>query len=91
MGRVEAFNRLHQADIAFLDQIGQRQAIPDITASNMRHEAQMSHDQPLSCFQIIAQPQPLGQFLLFFGAQHRRLVDRLEITVQTVHRRRQVR
>ena len=56
VGRVEALDRLHQADVAFLNQIGQRQAVTDVTTGDVRHEAQVRHDQPLSRFQIVAQP-----------------------------------
>ena len=36
---VEAFDRLHQADIAFLNQVGLGQAVAGVAARNMHHEA----------------------------------------------------
>jgi len=50
----------------------------------------MGHDQALRSIQIVAQPQLLGQFLLFFGAQHRYPVDGLDVAIQTAHQDRQM-
>src|SRR3546814_11950436 len=38
---VEALDRLHQADIAFLDQVAHAQAVALITARYVHHKAQM--------------------------------------------------
>jgi hypothetical protein len=39
--RVEALDGLHQADIAFLDQVAVRQPIAQVLAGNRDHEAQV--------------------------------------------------
>jgi len=44
-GRVEALHRLHQADVAFLDQVGLRQAVALVATGDMHHEAQVRQHQ----------------------------------------------
>ena len=45
--RVEALDRLHQADVAFLDQVAHRQAVADVAARDVHHEAQVrQHELP---------------------------------------------
>lgn len=43
--RIKTFHRFHQAHVAFLNQIGLRQAVTGITTGNMDHEAQMRKNQ----------------------------------------------
>jgi hypothetical protein len=44
--RVEAFDRLHQPDIAFRDHFGDRQAIAAVAHGNFRYEPQMAGEGP---------------------------------------------
>ena len=64
----KAFHRFHQADIAFLNQIGLVQTIAVVTACNRHHHAQMGQNQFFGRFQITGH-MALGQIVLFFGTQ----------------------
>ena len=66
--RIETLDRFHQANVAFLDQIAQRQAVTQIAARDMHHKAQVRHDQALRRFQVVAQLQTPSQILFFLGA-----------------------
>ena len=43
--RVEALHGLHQADVAFLDQVGVRQAVAEVAAGDRDHQAQVREHQ----------------------------------------------
>ena len=44
---VEELDGTHQADVAFLDQVEQRQALALVLAGHGHHEAKVGHDEPL--------------------------------------------
>ena len=48
LGRVKPLHRLHQADVAFVDQIQQRQAEVLIVAGDLDHQAQIGLDHLLA-------------------------------------------
>ena len=50
---IEAFYRLHQADIAFLNQIRVGQAVAQIMAGDRYDETQMGRDQKMRSLQIV--------------------------------------
>jgi hypothetical protein len=79
--RVETLDGLHQADIAFLDQVGVRQAIAQVAARDRHHQAQVRQHQLLRGVQVVRFPQALGQRDLFLVGQHRQAVDRRNIRV----------
>ena len=83
---VEALDGLHQADIAFLDQIGLWQTIAAVTARDLDHKAQMRHDQPARGLQVIIGAEAPRQPLLFFQRQDRRLIDGRDIGLKRTRR-----
>ncbi len=64
--RVEALDRLHQADVAFLDQVGLGQTIAGIAAGDVDDESQVGKNHLASGFEVLMVEQALGQiaFLL---------------------------
>ena len=48
LGRVEALDGLHQADVAFADQVQQRQADAFVVAGDLHHQAQVGLDHLLA-------------------------------------------
>ena len=79
--RVETLDRLHQADVTFLDQVRLLQAIAAVAARDMHDEAQVRHDESTGRLQMILFMQPQGQLMLFFGSKHSDTVHRLNIAV----------
>ena len=84
--RVEALDRLHQADVAFLHQIGLRQAIAGVALGHVNDKTQMRHDQLTGSLEIATLLQTHRQFTLFLRAQHGDRVDGLDIAFQTTLR-----
>jgi len=89
LGGVETFDGLHQADVAFLDQVTQGQAITGVTAGDVHHEAQVGEHQITGGVQIFVEVQPLGQLTFFVDAEHGHAVHRADIGIQVVTRDRQ--
>ena len=79
---LEAFDRFHQADIAFLDQVGLVEAVAVVAAGDGNHHAQMRENQFFRRFQI-AVLLALGQRGFFFGAEHRDAVYGVDVLIQT--------
>ena len=76
--RIEAFHGLHQADVALLNQVAQRQAIADIPARYVHHETQMRQHQRAGGLDIVVLFITLGQRALLLGAQHAGTIDGLD-------------
>src|SRR4051812_49421877 len=73
---VKLVSRFHQADIAFLDQVEQRQATPDIPAGYTYHEAQVSLHEPLLGVRALIYGYPaLAAFFLKFRLRDRVIFD----------------
>jgi hypothetical protein len=79
---LEAFDRLHQADIAFRDHLGDRQPIAAIAHGNLGHQPQMAGDELVRRVAVAMLPPALGQHVFILRFQHREPPDFLEITGQ---------
>ena len=79
--RVEALHRLHQADVAFLDQVSVRQAVAEVVAGHGNHQAKVGHDQPAGGVEVIAFAIRAREAQLFLRGQHRHPIDRLDVGV----------
>ncbi len=77
--RFEAFHRLHQADVAFLDQVGVRQPVTQVAACNRNHQPQVGEHQLARRLQVVVLTQPQRERVLAFRAEQRHAVDRLDI------------
>jgi hypothetical protein len=86
MFRIEALDRLHQADVAFLDQVGDAQAIAGIAARDVHHEAQVRHDQLACSFEVGVVAEATCQLLLVFHGKHGNLVHGANVRVKATDR-----
>ena len=84
--RVEALDGLHQAHVAFLDQVAVRQAITQVLAGNRDDQAQVRHHQPSGGFQVVVVAQAARRFLLVLQGEQRHAVDRRDVGVQVAQR-----
>ena len=75
-------DRLHQADIAFLYQVAQRQAVTGIPFRHVNNEAKVCQHHAARSFQLTVFTVTAGQIALFFQGQHRNLVDLLDVRIQ---------
>ncbi len=79
---LEAFHRLHQADIAFRDQFREGKAVAAIPHRDLGNETQMAGHQPMGCIDVIMLAPALGEHVLLVGIQHREAANLLEITAE---------
>ena len=80
---IEALHRLHHADIALGDELGQRQAVAAIAHRDLGDEAQMAGDQPVRRLGVVMLAPALGEHVFLLRLQHRELADLLEIARKT--------
>ena len=80
--RVEALDRLHQADIAFLHQIADGQPIAEIAAGDVRNEAQVREHQGACGLDIGIIAETARERLLVFARQHGDARHAFEIGVE---------
>ena len=78
---------LHQADIAFGDDFGHRQAVIAIAHGDFRNKAQMAGDELVGGFDVLFFLPALSEFALLFGSQHREGAQRGEVAREAVFRR----
>ena len=87
--RIVALDRLHQADIAFLDQVGELQAVTEITARDVHDVTQVRHDQGLRGVEVFLVAQLAGQTRFVLRRQDRNLIDGADIGVEAAGQRYQ--
>ena len=89
-GGVEAANRLHQADITLLNEVGMGQAVAAVAAGNVGDETQMGHHQLTGRIHVSRLAIGDGKCLLILFAEYRDLVNcmgvRLDAAYREVHR-----
>ncbi len=78
---IEALDRLHQADIAFLDQVRMRQAITEVAARNRHDQAQVRQHQRLRGGEVVIVAQAARQRHFFLVTQHRQTIDGRNIRI----------
>jgi hypothetical protein len=84
---VEALDGLHQADIAFLDQVALRQAVAEVLARDGNHQAQVRQHQATGAGEVAAVAQ-LARSLGFLGLrQQRNAVHGRNVGVEVADRR----
>ena len=59
--RIEAFDRLHHPDIAFADQLTDRQAVAAVAHGYFCHEAQMGGDKLVCSLHILGVAPTMGE------------------------------
>ena len=79
----EPLHRLHQADIAFRDDLGDRQAVAAIAHGDLGHEPEMAGDKVMCRVAIVMLAPALGEHVFLLGFQHRELADFGQVTGKT--------
>jgi hypothetical protein len=85
--RIEPPHRLHHADIAFRDQLGNRQAVTAIPHRDLGDEPQMRVDELMSGLLVTMVTPGASQPLFLLVGQHGIFADFLHIARQTAIRR----
>jgi len=80
--RIKALDRLHQADIAFLDQVRMGQAVTQVAPGDGNDQAQMGKYQLPGRIQVVVIPKTLGQRQFLFLPQYWEALGGLNISVQ---------
>jgi len=78
---VKSLDRLHEADVALLDQIGLRQAIAQVLPGNGHHQTQVGEDQLPGGIQVVLIPQAFGAVLLLLQREQGKAVDRGDVSI----------
>ncbi len=80
--RVEAPDRLHQADVALLNQVGLRQAIAEIIPAHGDDEPQVRQHELACGIEVVIALEPSAERGFLFGSQQRKAIHRLDVMVQ---------
>jgi len=78
---VEALDGADEADVAFLDEVGERQAAVHIVLGDRDDQAQVGADHPVLCGRVVVVDDAPTEILLLLGIQQGDLVDLLQIEV----------
>ncbi|MNS86575.1 hypothetical protein D3C72_1204830 [compost metagenome] len=89
--RVEALHGLHQADVAFLDQVSLSQAVAGIATGDMYDKTQVGEHHLPSRPQILLIVETLGQFTLLLRRQQWNAVDGVHVGFQVRTRNQRIR
>ena len=85
---VEALDRLHEPDAAFLDEVRLRQAVAGVSAGDPGDEAKVREDQAPGRVEIFVVAILLGEMPLLVFGEHGDGVHRLEVRLEAASRRR---
>ena len=76
---LETLHRLHQAHIAFRDDLGDRQAVAAIAHRDLGDEAEMAGDEPVRRIAVAMLTPALGEHVLLLRLQHREPPDFFQV------------
>ena len=79
---VEALHGLHQADVAFLDQVAVRQAVAEVLARDRDDQAQVRDDQATGGGEVAVVAQAAGELGLLLLGQKGDAVDGTDVGVE---------
>ncbi len=79
---VEFLHPLHQADIAFADQLADRQAIAAIAHGDLGHEPQVAGDELRRGFIVAMFLETLGEHELLLGREQREFANFGQVAVE---------
>src|SRR6185312_573338 len=80
---IETLDGLHQADVAFLDQVGHLQAVAGITARDVHHETQVRHHQLARRIEVFLVAVAVREIPFFLDGQHRNAMHRADVRIET--------
>ena len=81
---LELLDALHQADVAFGNEVADRQAVAAIAHGDLGHEPQVAGDQLRRGFGILVLGIALGEHVFLLGRQHGEFLDLGEIAVEAL-------
>ena len=76
-----AFDGFHQADVAFLDEVGLVEAVAVVAAGDGDDDAQVGQDELFGGFDVAAY-FAFGEVVFFFGGEHGDAVDGVDVLFQ---------
>src|SRR5690606_27494324 len=79
---LEAFNGLHEADIALRNHFTDRKAIAAITHGDLCHEPEVAGDELVGGIRVAVLAPALGKHELLIGFQHRKAPDLVEVVAE---------
>ena len=85
-GRIEALDRLHQADVSFLDQVADRQAIAHVAARDVHDEAQVREHEVARRVEVLVFVESTGEGEFLLAAEHRNRRYALDISLEASER-----
>ena len=77
---LEPLHRLHQADIALRDDLGNGQSVAAIAHGYLGHEPEMAGDEVMCGVAIVMLAPALGEHVFLLGFQHRKFTDLGEVS-----------
>ena len=83
---IETAHGLHEADVAFLDQVGLRQPIAQVLAADGDDQPQMRQDEVLRGVEVVVAHQAAAELDLLLGGEQRKAIHRLDVLVQAPQR-----
>jgi len=84
--RIEALDGLHEADVAFLDEVSHRQPIAAVAARDVHHEPQVRQHQLSGGVEIALGAEALGECALLRAGKDGNAADALEVGIETTER-----
>ncbi len=79
---IEALDRFHQSDVAFLDQVGLGQPVARVAASDVDDEAQVRKDHLPSGLEVLMIEEALSQLALLLDGKQRQAVYGLHVGLE---------
>jgi hypothetical protein len=79
---VETLYRLHEPDVALLDEVRVRQPVAEVPARQRHDQPQVRQDEPARRFQVAVALEALGKRALLLGAEDGEAVDGLDVSFE---------
>ena len=79
---VELLDRLHQPDIAFGNQFGDRQAVAPVAHRDLGDQAQMAGDHHMRGIHVVMLDPAFGRHEFLLGLEHGEFADFLQVARQ---------
>src|SRR5690606_16130419 len=83
---VEAPHGLHQADVAFLNQVAELQPVTGVAPGDVDDEPEVRQDELAGRIEIVVVAEPNRELPLLVRLQDRQAVDRLDVVIQAADR-----
>jgi len=80
--RVEALDGLHEANVAFLNQVAELQAVARIAARDVHDEAQMGEHELARRVEIVRVAELDREVVLLLGGEHRHRIRGMNVLVE---------